>query len=114
MTKTTKIWLRQAIRFIQLGLVSLVMIAAICFALMITGADAQNHYNHMGWNNGIAYVAEKEIREAEILKAEQKANTINAKSGTHVAAPAGVAAEYNEEEHSSDCPTEMVKENTKC
>jgi len=113
MTKTTKKWLRQSLWFIQPGLVSLMVIAAVCFALMITGAYAQNHYNHMGWHMGIAYVAEQEIRQAEIRMAEQKANAINAKSVSQIDAPADVASE-DKEEHSSNCPLVTVKENTNC
>jgi hypothetical protein len=114
MRNTTNIWMSKALWFIKLGIVGFVMIAAISLALMISEADAQNHYSHMGWHNGIAYLAEKEIREAEIRKAEKKANVINAKSETQVVAPADAATGDNEEEHSSNCRLTMVKEDTKC
>lgn len=114
MINLTKIRKRKALWLIKLGTMALVMIVAAGFAFLITGAEAQDHYNHMGWHNGIAYLAEKEIREAETRRAEQKLKSEGVEKKAEVTAPADVTAEDNEEEHSSNCRIVMLTEDTNC
>jgi hypothetical protein len=111
MKKTIKIRKEQAqgTQTISSGLLALLMLGMFFIPQMAVTAHAIDPSHHAGWHNGIAYLAEQEIRTKQ-----QKAAARNEHYKTDTANNNIVEDKINEEEHSNECSAEMQREAVDC
>ena len=91
------------------GLLALLMLAMFFIPQMAVNAHAIDPSHHAGWHNGMAYLAEQEIRTKQQNAAARNKNNITNTANNNI-----VEDEINEEEQSNDCPIAMQRTAVEC
>lgn len=85
MKTTQKRWLREIQHTMTLGVLALMLSGLFGITCVTSVAYAQNHSYSVGWHNAIAYLAEKEVKREQQIRAasseiETAQNTVASKT----------------------------------
>jgi hypothetical protein len=109
MKKTKKIRTEQTLWIARYAMLTLGIVTALCISNIPLISHAQGHSHHLNNYNGMAYIAEQQIRTEQQKTAVKNENNKIDTDNKNI-----VDDRTNEEEHFNDCRIAMPKEAVEC
>ena len=109
MKRSIKIKTEQILWIARYAMLTLGIVAALCISNLPVISHAQGHSHHMNNYNGMAYLAEQQIRTEQ-----QKAAARNENNMTNIVNNNTAEDKINEEKLSDECRIAMQREAVDC